>query len=69
MLESVPGCYIAIGNGASEWHGCHVHNPGYEFNDEAIPVGASIWAHLADNVHDPRQVARHGRGADMTRFG
>lgn len=48
MLESVPGCYIAIGNGAGEWHGCHVHNPGYDFNDEAIPIGASIWARLAE---------------------
>ncbi|CAG4895975.1 M20 aminoacylase family protein [Paraburkholderia saeva] len=48
MLEAVPGCYIAIGNGVGEWHGCHVHNPGYDFNDEAIPVGASIWVRLVE---------------------
>lgn len=48
MLATMPGCYIAIGNGAGEWHGCHVHNPGYDFNDEAIPVGASIWVRLAE---------------------
>lgn len=48
MLEALPGCYIAIGNGAGEWHGCHVHNPGYDFNDEAIPIGASIWVRLAE---------------------
>jgi hippurate hydrolase len=48
MLEAVPGCYIAIGNGVGEWHGCHVHNPGYDFNDEAIPVGASVWVRLVE---------------------
>ncbi|NMM04051.1 amidohydrolase, partial [Paraburkholderia sp. RP-4-7] len=48
MLEALPGCYIAIGNGEGEWHGCHIHNPGYDFNDDAIPVGASIWVRLAE---------------------
>ena len=25
-----------------------LHNPGYDFNDELIPVGASYWATLVE---------------------
>ncbi|MFJ2362224.1 M20 aminoacylase family protein [Pseudomonas sp. NPDC087697] len=48
MLEHKPGCYIAMGNGISGPHGCMVHNPGYDFNDDAIPYGASLWARLVE---------------------
>ena len=47
MLERVPGCYINIGNGAGEG-GCEVHNPGYDFNDDALPLGASFFARLVE---------------------
>jgi hippurate hydrolase len=47
MLEQVPGCYVAIGNGDGEG-GCQVHNPRYDFNDEIIPVAASYWVHLVE---------------------
>jgi hippurate hydrolase len=40
MLEKVPGCYFNIGNGAGEGT-CEVHNPGYDFNDAALALGAS----------------------------
>lgn len=39
MLERVPGCDLNIGNGDGE-SGCDVHNPAYDFNDAAIPLGA-----------------------------
>src|SRR5262249_13463551 len=39
MLEKVPGAYMQIGNGDGEG-GCEVHNPGYDFNDAAIPFGS-----------------------------
>ena len=45
MLKGRPGCYILIGNGAGEGT-CHVHNPNYDFNDEAIPFGVSYWVSL-----------------------
>jgi len=48
MLEARPGCYILIGNGEGEG-GCMIHNPGYDFNDEVLTVGASYWASLAQN--------------------
>lgn len=47
MLEKVPGCYINIGNGGEEG-GCEVHNPAYDFNDDAIPQGATFFARLVE---------------------
>ncbi len=52
MLEKVPGSYLLIGNGQSgdggfAGHACMVHNPGYDFNDQSLPVGAAFWALLA----------------------
>jgi amidohydrolase len=48
MLEQVPGCYINIGNGGEEGS-CEVHNPAYDFNDEALPLGASFFARLIED--------------------
>jgi amidohydrolase len=47
MLEQRPGAYIQIGNGDGEG-ACEVHNPGYDFNDAALPFGASLYARLAE---------------------
>lgn len=47
MLNERPGCYIWIGNGPGEG-GCYLHNPGYDFNDAALPIGASYWARLVE---------------------
>ncbi|WP_418593646.1 M20 aminoacylase family protein [Ponticoccus sp. (in: a-proteobacteria)] len=44
MLEERPGAYILVGNGPS----ADVHNPEYNFNDEAIPAGCSWWAEIAE---------------------
>ncbi|MBP0620732.1 M20 aminoacylase family protein [Cupriavidus consociatus] len=49
MLEQRPGAYIRLGNGLGEDGGCMVHNPLYDFNDKALPVGAAFWAHLAQS--------------------
>jgi amidohydrolase len=46
MLERKPGCYVFIGNGAGEGS-CMIHNPGYDFNDEILALGASYWVRLA----------------------
>ncbi|MFP5406168.1 MAG: M20/M25/M40 family metallo-hydrolase, partial [Gammaproteobacteria bacterium] len=42
MLEKVPGCYINIGNGDVEG-ACEVHNPSYDFNDAALPLGVAFF--------------------------
>lgn len=54
LLER-PGCYFVIGNGDGEHrlvgHGpdrCTLHSPSYDFNDELIAVGGSMWVHLAE---------------------
>ncbi|MCC7485209.1 MAG: amidohydrolase [Burkholderiales bacterium] len=47
MLEKAPGCYFNIGNGAGEGS-CEVHNPGYDFNDEALPLGATVFARIVE---------------------
>lgn len=47
MLEHRPGAYIRLGNGTGEDGGCMVHNPLYDFNDKALPIGAAFWVQLA----------------------
>jgi amidohydrolase len=47
MLNEIPGCYINIGNGDGEG-ACEVHNPAYDFNDRALPYGASFFARLVE---------------------
>jgi amidohydrolase len=44
MLEARPGAYIFLGNGNT----AGVHHPAYDFNDEAAPYGASLWARLIE---------------------
>jgi metal-dependent amidase/aminoacylase/carboxypeptidase family protein len=47
MLQKVSGCYINIGNGDDKT-AREVHNPGYEFNDQAIPYGVSFFTSLVE---------------------
>ncbi|MEK9818659.1 MAG: M20 aminoacylase family protein [Pseudomonadales bacterium] len=49
MLLAKPGSYIWIGNGRGEGS-CMIHNPGYDFNDDILPIGASYWAHLSQSL-------------------
>jgi hippurate hydrolase len=51
MLRVVPGAYIQIGNGDGEGT-CEVHNPGYDFNDGALPFGASLFVRLVERRLD-----------------
>jgi hippurate hydrolase len=47
MLEKVPGCYINIGIGEGAG-ACEVHNPAYDFNDRALPLGAAFFARAVE---------------------
>jgi amidohydrolase len=47
MLARRPGAYIQIGNGDAAG-GCEVHNPGYDFNDAALPFGAGLFVRLVE---------------------
>ncbi len=61
LLEK-PGAYFVIGNGDGAHRGsghdagpCMLHNPHYDFNDELIPLGATLWVRLAERwLGDPR---------------
>lgn len=52
MLEQVPGCFINIGNGDTEG-ACEVHNPAYDFNDEAIPLGSAFFVRAVERKLAP----------------
>ena len=45
MLAERPGAFLFIGNGDS----ADLHNPAYEFNDDAIPFGCSWFAEMAEH--------------------
>jgi len=48
ILEKCPGSYLVIGNGEGD-NGCLLHNPGYDFNDACLPIGASYWVKLVES--------------------
>lgn len=45
MLQARPGAYVFIGNGDST----SVHHPQFDFNDAALPYGASWFVQLAED--------------------
>ena len=48
MLEERPGAYIWLGAGEAV-EGKMLHNTGYDFNDDILPVGASYWSQLVES--------------------
>ena len=59
FLQQRPGAYFLIGNGDGAHRGryegmghdagpCMLHNPRYDFNDDLIPLGATLWVRLAE---------------------
>lgn len=44
-LQKVPGAYVYIGNGT---HSASLHHCAYDFNDDALIVGASFYARLTE---------------------
>jgi len=45
MLEASRGAFINIGIGNTDGP---LHNPRYDFNDAALPIGASLFARLVE---------------------
>ena len=55
MLQAVPGAYAFIGNGDGQHREtghaegpCVLHNPTYDFNDELIPLGGTLWVRVVE---------------------
>ena len=46
MLQERPGAFIFLGNGNS----APLHHQEYDFNDELIPIGASYWVKLVEEI-------------------
>jgi hippurate hydrolase len=42
----LPGCFILMGNGTEGPSGQPLHSRGYDFNDDALVIGAAFWSRL-----------------------
>lgn len=49
MLQQRPGAYIWMGVDGAE-PSKPLHNPRYDFNDDALPLGAAFWVRLASTL-------------------
>ncbi|MET4247208.1 amidohydrolase [Bradyrhizobium sp. LA6.4] len=47
MLQVKPGAYFRLGIG--DVGGCFLHNPRYDFNDEAIVIGSALFIGIAED--------------------
>ncbi len=54
MLEKKRGSYVWIGNGPVDGDRI-LHNPHYEFNDDAIPHGIAYWTRLVETFLAPEK--------------
>ena len=53
FLQHIPGCFMEIGNGIDGECGSSLHNPRYDFNDDALQIGADYWVSLVERVLGP----------------
>ena len=60
MLLEKPGAYFFIANGEGQHremgHGggpCTLHNPSYDFNDDLIPLGGTVWVRMVEQFLAP----------------
>ena len=47
MLQEKPGTYFFLGSKVSD-DDKPLHHPGYNFNDDLLPIGAAFWTELAE---------------------
>lgn len=47
FLQHTAGAFILMGNGTEGAHSMPLHNPNYDFNDAAIPIGIAYWKEIA----------------------
>ena len=53
MLQARPGTYFFLGTGRPDRPSAGLHHPGFDFNDDALPIGASFWVTLVEDVLRP----------------
>jgi hippurate hydrolase len=49
MLNAKPGAYLMLGGGKTGKE-ANVHHPLYDFNDDILPIGASYWVTLTEQL-------------------
>lgn len=58
FLKKKPGNFMAIGTGKPDGKDTHdLHSAKYDFNDAALPVGASYWVRLVEKALSPGMTA------------
>ena len=50
MLNARPGAFVRLGSGFEGRESPMLHSPQFDFNDHALPIGASFWARLVETV-------------------
>ena len=50
MLNARPGCFVRLGSAFEDRDSPMLHSPHFDFNDKALPIGASFWARLVETV-------------------
>jgi hippurate hydrolase len=50
LLQKRPGCFLLLGAGRGRAQEPQLHQPGYDFNDALLPIGASWFAKLAERL-------------------
>ena len=48
VLKERPGTYFFLGGKGGE-NDKSLHHPGYNFNDDLLPVGAAFWTELVEH--------------------
>jgi hippurate hydrolase len=51
MLKARPGAYFRLGTGGQP--DCFLHSPRFDFNDDVMPIGAAIFAGIAEDALPP----------------
>jgi hippurate hydrolase len=46
LSHEIPGCFLLMGNGCDYPHSQPLHASDYEFNEDALTLGAAFWARL-----------------------
>jgi hippurate hydrolase len=42
----IPGCFFLLGNGETGANSQPLHSANYDFNDDLLPIGVSLWSTL-----------------------
>jgi hippurate hydrolase len=50
LLRARPGAFVFMGTGAGDADAPGLHEPGFDFNDAALPTGAAFWVELVGRL-------------------